>query len=283
MKREALRELARDPRFIPGIYNYCDRWCERCPRSNRCLNYAMEKADDNGEPAARDRANEQFWQHLHQVFQETLAMVREDAQARGLNLDDPNLQAEIKAQARAERRRAARNLPLARAALAYTRAVDAWMKGAKPLLDAQAGEWETQARLAIGEPGVEASRLSDFIAVIRWYQHFIYVKLRRAIGSRASEELETDEEMKHYPKDSDGTAKVALLAMDRSLSAWAGVRAALGGEPEGVLDLLAQLAALRRATEKLFPEARAFVRPGFDEPAKTSSNPGRLKSRKPPA
>ena len=33
----------------------------------------------------------------------------------------------------------------------------------------------------------------------------------------------------------------------------------------GILDLLAQLTALRRQTEKLFPEARAFVRPGFDE------------------
>ncbi len=29
--------------FIPGIYNYCDRWCERCPFTDRCMNYAMEK------------------------------------------------------------------------------------------------------------------------------------------------------------------------------------------------------------------------------------------------
>jgi hypothetical protein len=29
--------------------------------------------------------------------------------------------------------------------------------------------------------------------------------------------------------------------------------------------LLAQLAGIRRETEKLFPKARAFVRPGFDE------------------
>jgi hypothetical protein len=71
--------------------------------------------------------------------------------------------------------------------------------------------------------------------------------------------------MKQFSKDSDGSAKIALIAMDRSISAWAGLREALGDDPDGILDLLAQLAAIRRETEKLFPAARAFVRAGFDE------------------
>ncbi len=28
--------------FIPGIHNYCDRWCERCPFSSRCRAFAIE-------------------------------------------------------------------------------------------------------------------------------------------------------------------------------------------------------------------------------------------------
>ena len=27
MNRDRLEKLAADERFIPGIYNYCDRWC----------------------------------------------------------------------------------------------------------------------------------------------------------------------------------------------------------------------------------------------------------------
>jgi len=264
VKRKDLRALAGDPRFIPGIYNYCDRWCERCPLSNRCLNYAMEQADDDGDPASRDLANQKFWQKLHEIFQKTLTMIREEAAARGVDLDDTKLRSEVAAQERAERRQAAKNRPLARTAMAYTNAVDQWMKGAKPLLEAKRDELTTQARLVIGDPESEAKRLWDFIEVIRWYQHFIYVKLCRAIGSRATEELETDEEMRRFPKDSDGTAKIALIAMDRSISAWAGLREAMGDEGDGILDLLAQLAAIRRETEQLFPDARAFVRPGFD-------------------
>lgn len=38
--RKKLRELAGEDRFIPGIYNYCDRWCARCLFNTRCLNYA---------------------------------------------------------------------------------------------------------------------------------------------------------------------------------------------------------------------------------------------------
>jgi len=41
MNTDDLLNLADNPRFIPGIYNYCDRWCERCPLTARCLNYAM--------------------------------------------------------------------------------------------------------------------------------------------------------------------------------------------------------------------------------------------------
>ena len=83
MKPDELRELAANSHFIPGIYNYCDRWCERCAFSHRCLNYAMERAEDDGDPAARDLTNQKFWSKLHQQFQDTIEMVRADAKARG--------------------------------------------------------------------------------------------------------------------------------------------------------------------------------------------------------
>ena len=38
MDKHDLLKLAADPKYIPGIYNYCDRWCERCPFTSQCLN-----------------------------------------------------------------------------------------------------------------------------------------------------------------------------------------------------------------------------------------------------
>ena len=55
MKAKRLKGLASNPRFISGVYNYCDRWCERCPLSNRCLTYAMQiEEGDLNDPALRD-------------------------------------------------------------------------------------------------------------------------------------------------------------------------------------------------------------------------------------
>ena len=265
MKRKSLDKLARDPKFIPGVYNYCDRWCERCSFSDRCLVYAEECADDSGDPAERDLANQKFWDKLHRNFRDTLKMVQADAKKRGIDLNDPKLEAAVARQQRAEKRLAAKNLPLARLAQAYMSATNKWFDAAKPLLEAKVGELKTQVELEIGDPKGEAEKLSDFTDVIRWYQHFIYVKLRRAIGGRARDDLQTDEELKAFPRDSDGSAKIALIAIDRSIAAWSGLREALEGDGDSILDLQAQLAAIRRETEKLFPKARAFIRPGFDE------------------
>jgi hypothetical protein len=265
MKRKSLDKLVRDSKFISGIYNYCDRWCERCSFSNRCSVYAMEREDVDADPAARDVDNQKFWDKLLRNFLEMIEMIRADAKKRGIDLDDPKLQADVAEQQRAERRLAAKNLPVASVAKSYMTATDKWFDQAKPLLEAKVGELKTQVELEIGDPKGEAEKLSDFTDVVRWYQHFIYVKLRRAISSRARKDLETNEELKEILNDGDGSAKIALIAMDRSIAAWSGLRDALGEDSgDSILDLLAQLAKIRRETEKLFPHARAFVRPGFD-------------------
>ena len=87
------------------------------------------KEEDDGDPEARDLTNKKFWKKLENTFRDTIEMVREDAKEMGIDLDDPNLQAEVEAQERLERRRAAKNRPVARGAMAYLEAVDKWFKG----------------------------------------------------------------------------------------------------------------------------------------------------------
>jgi len=221
---------------------------------------------ESEDPASRDITNEKFWKKLEQTFRDTIEMIRADAKERGIDLDDPDLQAEIRAQERQERRLAAKNRPLARAAMGYLKEADEWFRVSGNLFHAKGLELETLVRLETGDPRRELAELQELIDVIRWYQHFIYVKLTRAIGSQANEELETNGDLKDFPKDSDGSAKIALIAIDRSIAAWSGLRTAIGpNETDDILSLLALLAGVRRETERLFPRARAFVRPGFDE------------------
>jgi hypothetical protein len=50
MNSDDLLDMAGNSRFISVIYNYCDRWCERCAFTGRCLTYASGRGSTNDEP-----------------------------------------------------------------------------------------------------------------------------------------------------------------------------------------------------------------------------------------
>ena len=71
---------------ISGIYNYCDRWCERCPFTSRCLNFEMSE-EKFGDLQSTDVTNEAFWEKLGETLHETMTMVKEMAAEKGVHLD----------------------------------------------------------------------------------------------------------------------------------------------------------------------------------------------------
>jgi len=260
MDKEYIKKLAEDPRFIPGVYNYCDRWCEHCPLTSRCLNFALSE-EQLSDPQAQDINNEAFWEKLHEVFQVTLEMVKEMAQEQGIDLDCLDLK--LAAQEHEKTRNVAENHECCRAAKTYGQMVENWLDSAKDLFEQKADDLSLQAQLELpnSDPAKEAADLKDAVDIIRWYQHFIYVKLLRAV--RGSIE-EASPSLDEFPKDSDGSAKVALTAIDRSIAAWGQMCTYFPQRKDNILDILVRLDRLRRKTESLFPDARAFIRPGFD-------------------
>jgi hypothetical protein len=255
MRRRSLTELASNPDLISGIYNYCDRWCERCPLSSRCLIYASEQEDEGNSPESRDIQNEAFWRKLSSIFQETSDMVMEWAKENGVDLTQIGDEG---FEHRKRRRRKVDNHPLARDGKSYANAASDWFR-----------EFDQVAQvsdLASTESDVEAAEnLLDAREIIHWYQYQIAVKTIRALSSKMEEECCDDPEMDEFPSDSDGSAKVALLGIDRSIAAWRMLQLAVPERAESIVSLILQLEKLRRRTEKYFPAARDFVRPGFDE------------------
>jgi hypothetical protein len=94
---------------------------------------------------------------------------------------------------------------------------------------------------------------------------FIGAKIHRAVDGR--DRFEHDEEPfadDPVQNDWNGSAKVALISVERSETAWQTIAAA-SSDPVATI-LADQLAELRRLLMEAFPHATAFVRPGFDEP-----------------
>lgn len=261
LKKEDLQKLANDPNLISGIYNYCDRWCERCSFTSRCMVFAVSEQQFD-DPAAHDLNSEAFWKGISETLRVTIEMLHELAQEQGIELDSVDVEADMDEHQRIQE--TARNHECARAAAVYADMVDAWFDAAEDLFAEKEDELNLRVRLDVlgDDPHAEAARISDAVEIIRWYQYQIEVKLLRALQG-AMEEWPAI--LEDYPKDSDGSAKVALIAMDRSIAAWGELYQHFPDRQDDVLDLLVHLDRLRRRTEQEFPAARAFVRPGFDD------------------
>ncbi len=266
MDKEYIKKLAENPNLIPGIYNYCDRWCERCPFTCRCMNFAINE-EQFADPENHDINNEALWEGLSETLRLTLEMVKEMAQEQGIDLDSLDL--EKAADERESVRNSAENHECPCAAKVYGQMVNNWFDSTKDLFEEKADELGLKVRLELPgyDPAEELDNLKDSVDIIRWYQHFIYVKLIRAVQGKLQE---TPQSLDEFPKDSDGSAKVALIAIDRSIVAWGQIREHFPQRRDDILDILVHLDRLCRKTESVFPDARAFVRPGFDSTDKES-------------
>ena len=246
MNRDRLKKLAAEKRFVPGIYNYCDRWCERCPQTFSCLNFSISE-EEFSDPEAQDIRNEAFWNKLSGILGETLELLRESAKKWGIEFETLGSTDDIENMKAKDM--ASENHLLCRAANRYSEWVEDWFRGRETLF------FETAAATR------EGVSLDEAIEVIRWYQYFIGAKVMRAVRGKIEEEEERGDE---FASDSDGSAKIALIAIDRSIAAWAVIRHYITDGAKGGIDIIAFLDSLRQAVEKAFPKARSFIRPGFD-------------------
>jgi len=276
MNKDELIELAENPDFISGIHNYCDRWCERCPFTSRCMVYATESAESiSDDPESHDINNAKFWQKLEGIFRETHAMILEWAEEMGVDLESAEAEAAIAE--RGQQREEAKEHPLSVSARHYAEMVQQWFKEEFAVEESVHDDITGTANSA-----EEDINVSDAVEVIRWYEFFIGAKTYRAlmgledIGDEDVSDIDidpfSDDDMDDEDvllraacHDSDGSAKIALIAIDRSLSAWRLMQHALREKTESTLPMLIELEKLRRGIEQIFPRARDFVRPGFDE------------------
>jgi hypothetical protein len=219
--------------FIVGIFNYCDRWCEACTFTSRCRVFAtLAEMEASFDPGLR-------------------ALTRADGVGVGGPAGAAGHASPLRALADVsdldidggfERRTLPDDLAgLAAAAERYRERVWAWLKA---------------------DPGRLREPPEDPLAVVAWGHAMIGAKLA---GAFALAELGLPEDHDDA-SDSDGRVKAALLAIDRSHVAWLSLVESKVVPVEQGFMFIEDLVGLGRGLESRFPRARAFVRPGFDEP-----------------
>jgi hypothetical protein len=217
--------------FIVGIFNYCDRWCERCSLTHRCRLFAdtaeIDFEQGNG-PLAEPR------------------IVREKRRLATLLAE---LEAEAAELGENERRKSGKPVGRLPADLEASFGPDPEVVANGEALRRKMRKLQLSANPAV--------RLA--IETIQYFSLFVPMKMMRAFSQVA----------RHGPgdrqSDANGSGKAALLALERMEGAWRLLIDAHHYSATEAAPFLAEIARMQRNLGRALPQARAFVRPGFDE------------------
>lgn len=240
-RAELLKKVTKDPNIIPGIHNYCDRWCERCTHTKHCSVYLMEQ-EIYGPVEDREGEEETLLEDLSTMFQVTAKLLNEQMEEMGI---DPNNLPEVEEEEPYD----PKDTEPVKVSSKYTKDMADWLKQNREKVKSKFDQLAS-----INEE--KALELADAYEVVQYYFMMISTKTYRAM----------------IPQDPDidsgddrGSAKIALILIDKSTTSWLKLMAEMPEFEDDALKLLMQLSQVKKLLLEQFPNAMEFVRPGFDE------------------
>jgi hypothetical protein len=223
--------------FIVDIASYCDRWCEACAFTSHCRVFATSaRLEALLDPNLRVVAEAPPLPIEPDVDEPRGVPARRDVcdvLAEGVPVMAGPLEHPVRVSPEHEALRA-------RAERYRTRVWD-WLRERR-----EGGH---------GNP-------ADALSVVEWFHTLIAAKVSSALACRAA--APSWNEVDHT--DADGTAKVVLLGIERSYAAWLALVESHVVSPTDAAPFVRDLVWLSATIERVFPNARRFVRPAFDEP-----------------
>jgi hypothetical protein len=164
-------KLNSEKNFISGIYNYCDRWCERCSYTDRCLSYATAEEFMENEEGKEPTLDETF-DMLSKMFNDIIHFLKREAEKRGIDLTEEVDRSDIE---KADEE--ARSHSLAKESYEYFELIHDWFQSREDIVSKKAKEFLKFAELGLDEEKIEKNvkEFQNAIEVIQWYFMFIHV------------------------------------------------------------------------------------------------------------
>jgi len=218
--------------------------------SSKCLNYAQEKAmkEEATDPETNDINNEKFWESLRLSFQVTFELIEEDAKRFGIDINNlPDI--EIKEP---------KKYPVEILAKKYSTKIFKWLNANNDRLKQKA-----ELLLLINQNEDLAVLFADAWEVVQWYSVFISAKVRRA-HFELDERIDEEHDEYDLMSDNLGSAKIAIIAIDRSMDALSAMYSVMPEDEDDYLGFLSQLSKIKKLMLDTFPDVMSFKRPGFD-------------------
>lgn len=234
------RALNSKREYIANIFQYCDNWCNKCSYTLRCEFYYTHLTNSNTTDDPLFEDNEY-----------ALNASYDNQNIDLLTLDSTVLISDSK-KGKSQREEASMH-PCTQSSLEYIYLIDNWIDNNDSLMN------EVKK---FSQDKTDKNGLANLIEIIKWYQPHIYVKLARAVYAKLKE---TDEDCNDKQCDSNGSAKVAIIGMKKSIEAWSELLTLLKSQEDDIMHIILHLNKLLKTANDTFPNAFEFIRPGFDE------------------
>jgi len=254
-----------DLKFIDGIFNYCDRWCERCYFTSRCRVFGQVSELT---PEELDICNKNFWENISKNSKQAKQLLIQAAEKHGIDIEKlTKTEFEDFEKKQESSKKIIKDSEIVKLTKNYISLANEWLKNNEHIRKIQKDVLQ-QMDLGIQSDEETLSyvqTIKDCLEIIEWYLFMIVVKFNRALTGK----LEDDgwEEKNGFQKDADGSAKVAIISTQRTFDAWLKLFELLPNEEENLIPILGLLQKILKKGEEEFPNAKNFIRPGFDEAA----------------
>ena len=245
-----------EERFITSIYNYCDRWCERCSMTQRCFLYYQDSRREAEHRAKGEDPHD--WdivlQDLHESFQETLELLRKHAEEEGIDFDAIDTESIPEPPNPSDH-------PLYIKADRYAMNAHKFLEKFRNIINEEIENINAGNILA-----ENIEEIKECFEVVSWYHMQIAVKIHRALCGKMEAEEEGDCESDEFSMhDANGSAKVAYHGLIRTMDVLTKVHEWKKSLHNDIMPLLTDVYGLINGVDREFPGHKKFKRPGFDE------------------
>jgi hypothetical protein len=255
-----------DKTYIPGIYNYCDHWCEKCSYTSNCYLFASESKiaahqilnngempdfEDyfNDELSSNDEDDDNFYESDEQEDWEA-ELNSEDEEE--VNLSETDSSSDCEPDCEPDKTYLEE--------LSYN-----YLTCAHSFLDKLYEKYPFLGSRSDAKIQDEFKGIYLNTEIINWYHTFQYPKFRRAVAGKNEVDGEKDDFMKEFAADDmNGSAKIAIIAITRSIESLNYLYSYLPEFGHDIPELLIISGELLNEAEKEFPDYKSFKRPGLD-------------------
>jgi hypothetical protein len=247
--------------YIEGIYNYCDRWCEKCRFTANCLLFTQESKIKtfeilhNGDLSGIDEVFDKEIDRMENEYFDDEEENENDLEEDFFNsINNENEDFTERKEESEKTKHPIEDL------------VDEYFIKSFSLIKSLSAKYKFVNDSKEDLEGPVAQKIFNDFEVFSWYHAFISAKIKRALGDLEDIENEDDDDMKEiHISDMNGSAKIGVISIKRSIDALNNLHESLDGFSSEVEELLVLLGKMLNFADDLFPNSMEFKRPGFDD------------------